>query len=340
MKSWQFDMSRLTKRPTKLLAALALLCAQVIVSANAWSAWHSDEQAMMGTSVRVELWHNDAERAEALVGQVMAIMREVDVRMSPYREQSELSQINRDAAQSPVKISPQLFALLAQSEWHSKQSEGAFDITFASVGHRFHYRHGIGPDEATRKAMQALIDYRAVRLDREASTVRFLRPGVRIDLGGIAKGYAVDAAIALLRDEQVQHAMVKAGGDSRMLGDRRGRPWWLGIKHPRESGYLLRFPVVNQAVSTSGDYERYFIDDEGERHHHIIHPASGRSAQGVQSVTVIADNATLSDALSTTLFVMGIEKGLRYIKAFDQVSAIMIDARGQVFYSDDLVAAD
>lgn len=324
--------------PSRVLRAAVLFLMVAGSPCTVKAAWYEDTQAIMGTEVKVELWSEDETLAVQLLQDVMGLMRAVDAQMSPYRDDSELSRLNRNAAQQSVAVSENLFGLLALALAHGEQSQGAFDITFASVGHQVDYRTGRHPDPDTLTSLRRLIDYRSVNLDRATLSVHFAHPGTRIDLGGIAKGYAVDAAVALLRAKGIRHALVKAGGDSRLMGDRRGRPWWLGIKHPREAGYVIRFPAVDQAVSTSGDYERYFIDDEGQRHHHILLPATGESARGVQSVTVLADNATLSDALSTTLFVMGIERGLRYINRFEQVSAIMIDDEGQIFYSDDLIS--
>ncbi len=146
-------------------------------------------------------------------------------------------------------------------------------------------------------------------VDPEASTVRFSREGVRIDLGGIAKGYAVDRAIGILESRGIAHASVTAGGDTRIIGDRFGRPWIVGIRHPDDAGrVVVRMPIVDAAISTSGDYERYF-DEDGERYHHIIDPKTGRSAGEVRSVTLIGPDATTTDGLSTSVFVLGPERG-------------------------------
>lgn len=339
MRSWQYAIGPRHPMASRVRFLLALGCVCACWPVTLLANWYQDVQAIMGTEVKVELWSEDPVVARSSLRDVMAWMRSVDEQMSPYRESSEVSVLNREAAQRAVPVSENLFNVLEQALQHGAESQGAFDITFASVGHQVDYRSGQHPDADQLATLRRLIDYRSVTLDRDALTVRFAHPGTRIDLGGIAKGYAVDVAIDLLKARGIRHALVKAGGDSRLLGDRRGRPWWLGVKHPRGDGYLVRFPAVDQAISTSGDYERFFIDAEGQRHHHILLPETGLSAQGIQSVTVLADNATLSDALSTTLFVMGVDRGLRYIKRFPQVSAIMIDAQGQIFYSDDLIQA-
>jgi thiamine biosynthesis lipoprotein len=159
---------------------------------------------------------------------------------------------------------------------------------------------------------------------------------MRIDLGGIAKGYAVDRGIAILRARQVGRAMVNAGGDTRVLGDRFGQPWVIGIRHPdRADEVVLRIPLVDAAFSTSGDYERYF-DEGGRRYHHILDPKTGSSPRELRSVTIIASNATRTDGLSTTVFVLGPKAGIEFINGLSDADAILIDAAGKVSYSKGL----
>ncbi|MDX1335552.1 MAG: FAD:protein FMN transferase, partial [Gammaproteobacteria bacterium] len=182
------------------------------------------------------------------------------------------------------------------------------------------------------------INYRHIRLGQQNSTVAFDKQGVRIDLGGIAKGYAVDNGIRILRECGMTNALVSAGGDTRLLGDRAGRPWMTGIQHPRKRpGVAVVLPLSDAAISTSGDYERFFIDDNGERHHHIISPKTGKSVSETISATVIGPVALMTDALSTTLFILGAEKGLPLIETMPEFDAIIIDASGKMHYSKGLL---
>lgn len=291
----------------------------------------------MGTAIHVELWADDRLAAEPAIDAVMAEMHRIDASMSPYKESSELSRINRDAARGPVGISDELFRLLARSIEFSELSAGAFDITYASAGHLYDYRRRIRPTEAQLAAARDAIGYRHLRLDSEARTVSFSRDGVRIDLGGFAKGYAVDNGAAILARHGVRHAVVSAGGDSRVLGDRRGRPWTIGIRDPRrEEEVVALLPLEDIAVSTSGDYERYF-DDGNERCHHLIDPRTGRSAAAVRSVTVIAPDGLTSEALSKTVFVLGVELGLRIVESLPDVDAVVVDAAGRLHFSSGLL---
>jgi FAD:protein FMN transferase len=160
---------------------------------------------------------------------------------------------------------------------------------------------------------------------------------MRIDLGGFAKGHAVDRCIAILRQRGISHAMVAAGGDSHVLGDRRGRPWMIAVRDPRrEDGMVAVLPLQDAAVSTSGDYERFF-EKAGVRHHHLIDPRTGRSATGARSVTIVADDGLTTEALSKTVFVLGVERGLALINSLPGVDAVVVDASGQLHYSAGLL---
>jgi thiamine biosynthesis lipoprotein len=168
--------------------------------------------------------------------------------------------------------------------------------------------------------------------------VRFARRGVRIDLGGFAKGHAVDNAAALLVRHGIAHAVVSAGGDSRVLGDRRGRPWTIAIRHPRQAGQVVAvLPLEDTALSTSGDYERFF-EQGGRRHHHVIDPATGRSPDDVHSVTILAPDGLTAEAWSKTLFVLGVQKGLPLLETQPGLDAVVVDAAGNLHYSSGLLA--
>ena len=316
--------------------ASAVTTLMLLMPAAASAEWHEREAAIMGTRIAVEVWHEDAGRAEAAIDAVFAERHRIDELMSHYKPESQLSRINRDAATAPVKVDAELAGLIARALEFSELSGGAFDITYASVGYLNDYRERRHPSEAQIQAALPAINWRHVVVDREASTVHFLMPGVRIDLGGIAKGYAVDSAVQILRDHGIRNGTVTAGGDSRILGDRRGRPWVVGIRHPDDPNRVIaRIPLEDAAISTSGDYERYF-DENGVRYHHIIDPHTGKSPVGVRSVTVIGPNATLTEGLTKSVFVMGPERGLALIETQEGVDAVVVRSDGRVFYSKGL----
>lgn len=314
--------------------ALSLVCALV---ATAEAGWQRDEQAIMGTRVRVEAWHADDAVARRGIDAVMAEMRRIDQLMSPYKPDSELSRVNARAAREPVVVGRELFDLIQRSLEFSRLTDGAFDITFASVGHMYDYRQHQRPDRKDVEHALPAIDYHHLVLDQTRQSIAFKREGVRIDLGGIAKGYAVENGATILRRLGIVHAEVNAGGDSRILGDHKGRPWVVGVQDPRdEKRIVVQIPLVDEAISTSGDYERYFEQD-GVRYHHIINPSTGGSASGVRSVSVIGPEGTSTDALSTSVFVLGVEAGLRLIDRMDGYEAIIVDGGGKLHYSAGLL---
>ncbi len=140
-----------------------------------------------------------------------------------------------------------------------------------------------------------------------------------------------------LRARGVEHALLNAGGDTRVIGDRRGQPWIVGIRHPRVAGEVVtKLPLVDEAISTSGDYERFF-EENGRRYHHIIDPATGRPTEGILTVTVIGPDGTMTDGLDTAIFVLGVEKGLALIEAYPEYETIIVDAAGKLFHSEGLL---
>jgi thiamine biosynthesis lipoprotein len=300
------------------------------------SHWVVREEAVMGTAVRVELAHDDPRVGASAAEAVIQEMRRVDGAMSPYKPESELSRIDREAGRAAVPISPELFDLIRRSIDFSQWSGGAFDITFAAVGRFYDYRNRVRPSDAQVARALAAFDYHHLLLDAGRRTIRFAHPEVQIDLGGIAKGYAVDNCVRLLQSRGVRAAMVSAGGDSRVFGSRDGRPWIIGVRDPRRpDGMIARLPLIDAAISTSGDYERYFEED-GVRHHHILDPATGKSAVGVRAATIVGPDATTTEGVSKTVFVKGVHAGLKLVDSLPGVDAVVVDAGGRMFYSNGL----
>ncbi len=312
----------------------------LVFSSSAHADWVGDARPMMGTEVSVLFWHDDPMAGELLAEQVFAEARRIDQLMSTYIEESRISDINRRAANEPVRAGAELFELIRRSLDISVLTLGAFDVTYESVGQHYDFRNRQRPDAELVAEVRKLISWKFVELDQAAGTVSFREQGVRINLGGIAKGYVVERGANILRMNGVEHGIVTAGGDSRLLGDRRGQPWMVGIRDPRKDGQVaISVPLEGEAISTSGDYERYFEED-GVRYHHILQPSTGSPASGVHSATVFGPDAVFTDALSTSVFVMGVDKGLRLIATLPDYESIVIDADGQIYYSDGLQQPD
>jgi thiamine biosynthesis lipoprotein len=317
------------------LAAQAASCARPAARPAEVAGWFVREEAIMGTAIRVELWCDGRCEAHAAMDAVMAEMHRIDRTMSPHKPGSELSRINARAASAPVVLSEEMFLLVERSLHFSRLSGGAFDISYASVGQLYDYRRHIRPDEGAIARARQAVGHEHLILDAKARSLRFARPGMRIDLGGFAKGHAADNAAAILSRRGIRHAIVSAGGDSRVIGDRRGRPWTVAIRDPRRQAAAAVLPLVDVSISTSGDYERFFEQD-GVRCHHLIDPRTGKSPSSVHSVTILADDGLTSEALSKSVFVLGLESGMRLVEAQPGVDAVVIDAQGQLHFSSGL----
>jgi len=317
---------------TKFTAYVALFASCAAPAHAEWVRRVVD--GIMGTEITVELWADDKARGEQAIDAVMNEMRHIDDSMSTYKPTSEVSQVNARAADGPMRISKELFDLLTTAKEYSVITDGAFDITYASVGYMYDFRKHIRPDEAQITQALPAVNYRHVILDPKNQTVQFSQKGVLINLGGIAKGYSVDRGIDVLKSFGITRAYVSAGGDSRIIGDRFGKPWIVGIRDPRKGPgqVIARIPLVDAAISTSGDYERFFLEN-GVRYHHIIDPHTGHSASKVRSATVIGPYATRTDGLSKTAFVLGPEKALEIYNKLGDIDAIIVKLDGTIVYS-------
>jgi thiamine biosynthesis lipoprotein len=214
-----------------------------------------------------------------------------------------------------------------------------FDITFEAMHGLWKFDHDLEekiPERSAVEAARKLIDWRKIKIDHDARTVKLLRPGMRMSLGGIAKGYAVDAAAGALRAEGLASFFVQAGGDLYVKGRKPdGSPFRVGVRDPRgkdASDYFAMLDVVDHAFSTAGDYERAFVKD-GRRYHHIIDPRTGFPATASRSVTVWARDAFTADAIDDAVFILGPEKGLKLVESIDDAGAVIVDTANKVWVS-------
>ena len=324
--------------PWQTLASFTFTIILLCVQTTAHAEWHQQQRDIMGTRVSVELWHDEAATASRYSEKAFTEMLRIEARMSSYKSDSELSFINDNAAIKAVTISDEMMHLIKRSIHFSEVSKGAFDITYASIGYAYDYRKRLQPSTESISEKLPAIDYHHIMITGDK--IRFANDAVRINLGGIAKGYAVDRAAEIIDQCGISQGMVSAGGDSRIIGDRKGRPWVIGIKHPRDpESIAIRLPLSESAISTSGDYERFSIDD-GTRVHHIIDPTTGRSAAASWSATVVGPDALTTDALSTSIFILGAVDGLALIETLEGIDAIIIDSNGKVHYSSGFEAPE
>lgn len=302
------------------------------------------EQKVMGTKLTM-VAYTSVDRDETAVAQsVSRAFREIvriEKLMSPWVARSELSQINAAAGGDPVAVGPDTLLVVDKSLWAAQISGGLFDITFEAMGGLWKFDEGavekIPPKDAILKAKK-LIDYREVELDKDKSTVKLRKKGMKMNFGGIAKGYAVDVAARLLDAEGVKAFFIQCGGDLFVRGRKPdGSPFRVGIRDPRgpvEDSFAMLL-VEDHAFSTAGDYERSFVE-KGKRYHHIIDPRSGYPATASRSVTVWAKDALTADAIDDAVFIMGAEKGLELVESLDGVGAVIVDADNKVWVSKRL----
>lgn len=323
----------------RLAGFRSLVCVSFLIALPSLvqAEWYRYTDTAMTTPVELEFWFSDQGAADAIAENVLEMFHRVDRTMSRYREDSELSKLNQHAADNPMLVSPGLFQVLKKAGEVAELSGGAFDVSFGSVGYLYDYRAEHQPSEEEIRARLDRVNFHDIILNESERTVAYGHKGLLVDLGGIAKGYAVDLGIERLIEAGVRHARLSAGGDMRLLGDKRGRPWLVGVRDPRsEKRNAVVLPLANVAISTSGDYERFFINDQGERVHHILSPGTGKSVRGVQSVTIIGNDALTTDGLSTAVFVLGPKKGLKMIEKLPDIDAIIIDDQRVMHFSEGL----
>jgi len=297
------------------------------------------ERYMMGTSVEMLVWSPDRELSEKAVERAYGEIERIEKKLSVRREDSETTGINRSAGANPVKVDEEIFRLIRESKRFSEMSGGAFDISVLGLGDIWDFnRPGfqIPPPDRVRTGLER-VDYGKIRLNQTDSTVFLEEGGMKISLGGIAKGYAVDRAVGILRESGIKGGIVSAGGDLFAFGRTgNGDVWKVGVRNPRDrSKNICVLPVSNLAGATSGDYERDRVVD-GKRVHHIVGPRTGYPGTGCMSATVAANSALTADALATAVFVLGPEAGLALLEELPGVEGIIVDSEGKIRASTGL----
>ncbi|MCX5693319.1 MAG: FAD:protein FMN transferase [Candidatus Omnitrophica bacterium] len=286
---------------------------------------------LMDTFCEISCYGVSKDKAIAAIDAAFKEMERVEKVFNKFDEDSEVSKINRLAGSEKVIISKEFFNLTEESIYYSGISEGAFDITVAPLMEIWGFvrKHKVIPDkDAVENALKS-VGYKNIALDPEELSIRFLNKGVKVDFGGIAKGYAVDRAKDVLVSKGIKNGLVNLGGNIFALGSAPGRKSWkIGVQDPRNKGRLLRsFELTDRAISTSGNYERFF-EIGGKRYSHIMNPLTGEPCQGIISVTVAADSAEKADALSTAIFVMGEEKGLNFARSIKGIKVLILKEDG------------
>ena len=294
----------------------------------------------MGSELRLTAWTAHEVAALAAFDAVFAEFERLDALMSVWRPGSDVLRLNAAAGDRPVVLQPEVIEVLTIARQVSEWTDGTFAVTFGALSDLWRFDHDQDntiPDPALVRQRLPLADYRGLEIDARAGTAFLRRKGMRVHLGGIGKGYAVDRAVALLRSRGLKDFMVQAGGDLYVAGVKEGRPWRLGIRDPRGPAdrSFAQLDLSDGTFSTSGDYERFFMRD-GRRYHHILDLRIGEPARLCRSVTLVTDRAVLADALAKGVFILGPDQGMALIEKLPGVEGVIVSATNEVLVSSGL----
>ena len=298
---------------------------------------YKDTQFLMDTVMEITAYGDNKEEA---VKEAFKEIKHIHELSDNFDEHSQVSQVNQMAGQQPVKVDHELIRMIQRANELSDRLDGTFDVTIGPLTDLW----GIGrkgdyvPSQEEIEQVLPLVNYHLLEVNQQENTLYLPKKGMKLDLGGIAKGYAVDRAIEILKAQGIKSALINAGGDARVSGGRPdGTPWRIGVQHPRNTeGVIAKLALTGwDNMETSGDYQR-FIVSKGVRYSHILDPRTGRQPQGTISVTLVGNSSTDDDIFSTALFILGPEKGMEKIKDFPGAEAIFVDEKEKVYVTPGL----
>lgn len=293
----------------------------------------------MDTLVTITVVSDSKDNAEKAIDAAFTEIEILDKLLNFYSHDSEIANINNQAGISGVKVSADVFEVLNKTLYVSEMTEGAFDVTIGPVSMLYDFHKKIKPSEYGIKKNLPLVNYRYLVLDKDTSTVFLKKKGMLVDPGGITKGFAADKAVEVLKKRGIHSGIVSVAGDIKTFGLKPdGKPWKIGIRDARavdkEDDVMGTIELKDMAISTSGDYERFFILD-GQRYHHLLNPKTGYPALGCRSVSVITSEAVFTDAFSTGAFVLGPEKGLKLLERLE-FEGVIVDNQGKIYVTAGL----
>jgi thiamine biosynthesis lipoprotein len=304
------------------------------------STLHKKVLRLMGNRFEISVIADDADNADKCIDAAVEEIQRIEKLLTTFKDDSDTNRINAQSGISAVKVEREVVDLIMRSLKISHITQGSFDITYGSVDKslwNFDKDMKQLPDAATAKRSVRLINYKNVVVDEKSSTVFLIEKGIRIGFGGIGKGYAAEKAKIVLQQMGITSGIVNAAGDLSAWGFQpNGEPWTIGIADPDASRHpFSSMNITNMAVATSGNYEKYAVID-GKKYSHTIDPKTGLPVSGIKSVTIIAPNAELADALATPVMVMGIKAGLHLINQLPHISCIIIDDENKLYTSTNI----
>lgn len=300
---------------------------------------HKETRLSLYTIVTITVASDSDEKAAKAIDSAFREMERVAGLLNYYSPESELSLINRSAGIRPVKVSPETMEIMERALFVARSTEGAFDVTMGPVIALWDFQKKVAPEvEKLREALRR-VGYSRIILDRSNSTVYLSGKGMEINLGGIIKGYLADKAVATLKSEGIKAGIIAIGGDIKAFGKKPGgEPWTVGIQNPRQKGgsdeVIATIRLSDTAVSTAGDYEKFFVKD-GEWYHHILDPRTGYPAYGCRSVTVLSAEGVMADGIDTGIFIMGPQRGMELLKRLG-LEGVILDNKGAILMTDGM----
>jgi thiamine biosynthesis lipoprotein len=332
------------RRRTWLIALIILVGLAMVVTRVGMHRAHTPDdepryvdatELIMSSPITALLPQRHADQIDL----VFEIFRDVDRNFSEWKPGSPITAVNENAGGQPIEVPAEVLALVRRSVEIGERTGGAFDITWAALWGVWDFKADQpeipSDEELARRA--ALVDFRRVQIDHGKRTIFLPEAGMKLGTGGVAKGYALDRAAEALRARGVDSFLLSAAGQMAVAGMRGDRPWRIGIRDPRAPAddYFAFLDVTDTTVSTSGDYERFFVRD-GVRYHHILDPGTGRPVRGLRSTTIVCADGALADAISTAVMVLGRERGMALVEGLDAVEAVLVDEDARVHVSSGL----
>ena len=321
---------------------LALFFSLVLSVASGQKKYVSVKKAMklMGTAFEITVVAQNEDIGYINISEAVSEIERIEKMISSWNPDSETSLINKNAGIKPVKVSHELYALIERAQKISEITDGAFDITYASMDRVWKFDGSMKKIPTQLEIQKSIekIGYQKIRLDADAKTVFLTEKGMKIGFGAIGKGYAADKAKELLMSKQVKGGLINASGDLTTWGTKAtGEKWMVGIANPLSKEKVFSWlPIIESAVATSGNYEK-FVKFKGQKYSHIIDPRTGYPTKGIQSVSIFAKNAELCDAMATAVFVMGRDSGLHLINQIGGVEAVVVDSDNKLHKSSGIV---
>ena len=332
-----------------LFALCSLLYALTFSCSPSQEKLYKETRTSMYTVVEITVSSDSAEKAKSVIDKAFNELDRLAKLLNFYSDDSEVSMINRHAGDKPVKVSSETLEIIEKALYVSENTEGAFDITVGPVVRLWDFKNKVIPDEKTIKEKLKIVGYKNIIVDRQKSTVFLKKRGMQMDLGGIIKGYAADKAVEVLKKDGIKSGIVAVAGDIKAFGKKPdGGLWNVGIQNPRPNPpipplakggnggdeIIAAIGLSDAGISTSGDYQRFFIKG-GKRYHHLLNPKTGYPVYDCQSATVITRDAVFTDAFSTGIFILGHQRGMDVLKrlGFD---GVIVDKDGKIHATEGI----